>query len=222
MRILVVEDEKHIAGFIKQGLQEAGYAVDVAYDGEEGYFLAGTEKYDLIVLDIMLPKMDGISVCKNLRKDKIMTPILMLTAKDFVEDKVEGLDAGAEDYLTKPFAFKEFLARIRALLRRKETLVSTKFQVADLILDLPGHKVTRAGKEIPLTAKEFQLLEYLMRYAGQVVTRTDISECVWDTHFSTTTNTIDVHIHELRRKIDEGHKTALIGTVRGRGYMIKG
>ncbi len=222
MRILVVEDEKHIASFIKQGLKEEGYAVDVAHDGEEGYFFAGTEKYDLIVLDIMLPKIDGVTVCKNLRKDKITTPILMLTAKDVVEDKVMGLDAGAEDYLTKPFAFKEFLARVRVLLRRKETLVSSKLQVADLVVDLLSHKVTRSGKEIPLTTKEFLLLEYLMRRTGEVVTRTDISECVWDIHFSTTTNIIDVHIHELRRKIDDGYKKRLICTVRGRGYMVKG
>ncbi len=221
MRILVVEDEKHIASFIKQGLKEEGYAVDVAHDGQEGYFLAGTEKYDLIVLDIMLPKIDGITICKNLRKDKITTPILILTAKDVVEDKVIGLDAGAEDYLTKPFAFKEFLARIRVLLRRKETLVSPKLQAADLVMDLLSHKVTRAGKEILLTTKEFLLLEYLMRRRGEVVSRTDISEHVWDIHFDTSTNIIDVHIHELRHKIDHGHKKELICTVRGRGYMIK-
>ncbi len=220
MRILVVEDEKHIASFIKQGLKEEGYAVDMAHDGEQGYFLAGTEKYDLIVLDIMLPKIDGITVCKNLRKDKIYTPILILTAKDVVEDKVIGLDAGAEDYLTKPFAFKEFLARVRVLLRRKETLTPSKLQAADLVVDLLSHKVTRAGKEILLTTKEFLLLEYLMRRTGEVVTRTDISECVWDIHFSTTTNIIDVHIHELRRKVDDGHKKKIICTVRGRGYMV--
>lgn len=221
MRILVVEDEKHIASFIKQGLKEEGYAVDVAHDGEEGYFLAGTEKYDLIVLDIMLPKIDGITVCRNLRKDKITTPILILTAKDVVEDKVIGLDAGAEDYLTKPFAFKEFLARIRVLLRRKETLISPKLQVADLVMDLLSHKVTRSGIEISLTTKEFLLLEYLMRRTKEVVSRTDISERVWDMHFDTTTNIIDVHIHELRRKIDDGHKKKLICTVRGRGYILK-
>ncbi len=221
MRILVVEDEKHIASFIKQGLKEEGYAVDMAHDGEEGYFLAGTEKYDLIVLDIMLPKIDGITVCKNLRKDKITTPILILTAKDVVEDKVIGLDAGAEDYLTKPFAFKEFLARIRVLLRRKESLISPELQVADLVMDLLSHQVTRSGKEILLTTKEFLLLEYLMRRTNEVVSRTDISERVWDMHFDTTTNIIDVHIHELRRKIDDGHKKKLICTVRGRGYMLK-
>ncbi len=221
MRVLVVEDEKHIASFIKQGLKEEGYAVDVAHDGQEGYFLAGTEKYDVIVLDIMIPKMDGINVCKSLRQDKITTPILMLTAKDVVEDKVIGLDAGAEDYLTKPFAFKEFLARIRVLLRRKGTLISPKLQAADLVMDLLSHKVTRSGKEIVLTTKEFLLLEYLMRRTGEVVSRTDISERVWDIHFDTSTNIIDVHIHELRHKIDHGHKKKLICTVRGRGYMIK-
>jgi heavy metal response regulator len=221
MRVLVVEDEKHIADFIKQGLKEAGYAVDVAYDGEKGYFLAGTEKYDLIVLDIMLPKIDGVTICKNLRKDKITVPILMLTAKGVVDDKVTGLDAGAEDYLTKPFAFKEFLARIRVLLRRKETVASLRLQVADLVMDLLSHKVTRSGKEIALTTKEFLLLEYFMRRKGEVVSRIDISECVWDIHFDTTTNIIDVHIHELRRKIDHECKKKLICTVRGRGYMVK-
>ena len=221
MRILVIEDEKHIASFIKQGLKEEGYAVDVVHDGEEGYFLAGTELYDLIVLDIMLPKLDGITVCRNLRRDKITTPILMLTAKDIVEDKVKGLDAGAEDYLTKPFAFKEFLARIRVLLRRKGTLPSTKLEAGDLVMDLLSHTVRRSDKEIGLTTKEFLLLEYLMRRMGQVVTRTDIAESVWEIDFDTTSNMIDVHIHELRNKIDRGHKKKLICTIRGRGYMIK-
>jgi len=222
MRILVVEDEKHIASFIKQGLKEEGYAVDVAHDGEKGYFLAGTEPYDLIVLDIMIPKIDGVTVCKYLRNDKVTTPILFLTAKDEIDDKVTGLDAGAEGYLTKPFSFEELLARIRALLRSKGTLVTTSLQVADLTVDLLAHKVTRAAQEIVLTEREFLLLEYLMRREGQVVTRMDISERVWDIHVDTTSNMIDVHIHELRHKIGRGHKKDLIFTVRGRGYMIKG
>ncbi len=222
MRILVVEDEKHIASFIKQGLKEEGYAVDVAHDGEKGYFLAGTETYDLIVLDIMIPKIDGVTVCKYLRNDKVATPILFLTAKDEINDKVTGLDAGAEGYLTKPFSFEEFLARIRALLRSKGTLVTTSLQVADLTVDLLAHRVTRAAQEIVLTEREFLLLEYLMRREGQVVTRMDISERVWDIHVDTTSNMIDVHIHELRNKIERGHKKKLIFTVRGRGYMIKG
>ena len=222
MRILVIEDEKHIASFIKQGLKEEGYAVDVAHDGEKGYFLAGTEPYDLIVLDIMIPKIDGVTVCKYLRNDKVNTPILFLTAKDEIDDKVTGLDAGAEGYLTKPFSFEEFLARIRALLRSKGTLVSTSIQVADLVMDLLAHKVTRGTQEITLTEREFLLLEYLMRREGQVVSRGDISEHVWDIQVDTTSNMIDVHIHELRNKIERGFKKNLIGTVRGRGYMIKG
>jgi DNA-binding response OmpR family regulator len=222
MRILVIEDEKHIASFIKQGLKEEGYAVDVVYDGEKGYFLAGTEPYDLIVLDIMIPKIDGVTVCKYLRNDKVNTPILFLTAKDEIDDKVTGLDAGAEGYLTKPFSFDEFLARIRALLRSKGTLVSTQIQVDDLVMDLLAHKVTRGGQEITLTEREFLLLEYLMRREGQVVSRGDISEHVWDIQVDTTSNMIDVHIHELRNKIEREFKKNLISTVRGRGYMIKG
>jgi len=222
MRILVIEDEKHIADFVKQGLKEEGYSVDVAYDGEKGYFLAGTEEYDAIVLDLMIPKIDGVTLCKKLRQDKISTPVLMLTAKDSVDDKVKGLDSGAEDYLTKPFAFKEFLARIRVLLRKNKSVILTKLQVADLVMDILTHKVTRDGKEITLTAKEFSLLEYLMRNAGQVVTRTAISEHVWDINFDTTTNVIDVHMAALRRKIDHRtHKKKLIHTIRGRGYTIK-
>ncbi len=222
MRILVIEDEKHIADFIKQGLKEEGYSVDVAYDGEKGYFLAGTEEYDAIVLDLMIPKIDGLTLCKELRRDKISTPILMLTAKDSVNDKVTGLDSGAEDYLTKPFAFKEFLARMRVLLRKNKSAIPANLQVGDLIMDILTHKVTRGGKEIILTAKEFSLLEYLMRSAGQVVTRTTISEHVWDINFDTTTNVVDVHINALRKKIDWEYKKKLIHTIRGRGYAIKG
>ncbi len=221
MRILVIEDEKHIADFIKQGLKEEGYSVDVAYDGEKGYFLAGTEEYDAIVLDLMIPKIDGVTLCKKLKQDKISTPILMLTAKDSVNDKVTGLDSGAEDYLTKPFAFKEFLARIRVLLRKNTSLIPTKLQIEDLVMDILAHKVTRDGKEISLTTKEFSLLEYLMRNAGHVITRTAISEHVWDINFDTTTNVIDVHITALRRKMDRSHKKKLIHTVRGRGYIMK-
>ncbi len=222
MRILVVEDEKKIADFIKRGLKEEGYAVDVAYDGEEGHFLAATNDYDVMLLDIMLPKLDGISLCRKIRaEDKKTTPILMLTAKDSVKDKVEGLDAGADDYLTKPFAFEELLARLRALLRGKEMHAATKLTLADLTLDLLAHKVERAGKEIVLTAKEYALLEFLMRHSGAVVTRTMISEHVWDIHFDTDTNVIDVYVNYLRKKIDLGHKKKLIHTIRGRGYILK-
>ena len=221
MRILIIEDEKKIADFIKRGLKEEGYAADIAADGEEGHFLATTNEYDAIILDLMLPKLDGISVCKKLRQeDKDTTPILMLTAKDRVQDKVLGLDCGADDYLTKPFAFEELLARIRALLRKSSSAVTTKLQVADLTLDLLTHKVTRAAGEIILTTKEYMLLEYLMRNAGTVITRTMISEHVWDIHFDTDTNVIDVYINYLRKKIDEGRKKKLIHTIRGRGYSF--
>ena len=222
MRILVIEDEKKIADFVKRGLKEEGYAVDVAYDGENGFFLAKTNDYDLILLDLMIPKMDGIALCKKLKEEKIFTPIIMLTAKTTVKDKVTGLDSGADDYLTKPFVFEELLARIRAILRKKEGKAPTVLQIDDLILDLLSHKVTRSGKEIPLTAKEYSLLEYLMRNSGNIVTRTMISEHVWDIDFDTFTNVIDVYINYLRNKIDSGYKKKLINTVRGRGYILKG
>ncbi len=221
MRILVIEDEKKIADFIKRGLKEEGYSVDIAHDGEEGHFLAGTNEYDLIVLDIMLPKMDGVTLCSKLREEKISVPILMLTAKSTVKDKVTGLDAGADDYLTKPFAFEEFLARVRALLRKKDLGDATKLAVGDLEFDLLAHKVTRAGEEIVLTTREYALLEYLMRNAGTVVTRTMISERVWDINFDTFTNVIDVYINYLRNKIDHGRKKKMINTLRGRGYILK-
>ena len=221
MRILVVEDEKKIADFIKRGLKEERYAVDVAYDGENGHFLATTNDYDLIILDLMLPKMDGVTMCKKLREEKITIPILMLTAKDTVKDKVVGLDSGANDYLTKPFAFEELLARIRAILRKKDSSSPTKLEVQDLVLDLLTHKVTRAGKEVILTTKEYSLLEYLMRNKGSVVTRTMISEHVWNIDFDTLTNVIDVYINYLRNKIDRGFKKKLIHTIRGRGYILK-
>lgn len=222
MRILVIEDEKKITDFIKRGLREEGYAADVAYDGEQGFFLAKTNTYDLILLDLMLPKMDGLSVCKKLRAEGVSTPIIMVTAKDTVKDKVVGLDSGADDYLTKPFAFEELLARMRAVLRKKDTKSVNKLQVDDLVLDLLTHKVTRAGKEITLTSKEYSLLEYLMRNAGSVVTRTMISEHVWDIDFDTFTNVIDVYIKYLRDKIDSDSKKKLIQTIRGRGYTLKG
>ena len=222
MRILIVEDEKKIASFIKRGLKEEGYAVDIASDGEEGFFLAVTNPYDLIILDLMLPKMDGIKLCKTLREKKIRTPIMMVTALDAVSDKVGGLDSGADDYLTKPFAFEELLARIRALLRKNDGPSATMLKVQDLTLDLLSHKVDRQGETIDLTGKEYSLLEYLMRNAGAVVTRTMISEHVWDINFDTDTNVIDVYINYLRKKIDGNFDKSLIHTVRGRGYIIKG
>ncbi len=221
MRILVVEDEKKIAGFIKRGLKEEGYSVDLAYDGEEGHFLASTQGYDLIILDLMLPKIDGISLCRKLKQEKNAAFIMILTAKDSVKDKVSGLDSGADDYLTKPFAFEELLARIRAILRKKDSGEPARLKAGDLVLDLLTHKVGRSGKEIELTAKEYSLLAYLMRNPNVVVTRTMLSEHVWDINFDSYTNVIDVYINYLRNKIDRGFKKKLIHTLRGRGYILK-
>jgi len=221
MRILVVEDEVKIAQFIKRGLKEEGYAVDVAADGEEGHFLLSSNEYDVIILDLMLPKIDGLTLCRTLRKEGNHTPIIMLTAKDTVKDKVKGLDSGADDYLHKPFAFEELLARVRVLLRKKDSRVQTQLKVENLTLDLLTHKVTRGEKEIELTVKEYALLEYLMRNAGNIVTRTMISEHVWDINFDTFTNVIDVYINYLRNKIDSGFPDKMIHTVRGKGYLLK-
>jgi heavy metal response regulator len=221
MRILVIEDEVKIAQFIKRGLKEEGYAVDVAGDGEEGHFLLSSNEYDAIILDLMLPKIDGLALCRELRKGGNSTPIIMLTAKDTVKDKVKGLDSGADDYLPKPFAFEELLARVRVVLRKKDSRVQTQLKVEDLSLDLLTHKVTRADREIDLTVKEYALLEYLMRNAGNIVTRTMISEHVWDINFDTFTNVIDVYINYLRNKVDSGFENKMIHTVRGKGYLLK-
>ncbi|MFH1868934.1 MAG: response regulator transcription factor [Candidatus Omnitrophota bacterium] len=221
MRILLVEDEKKIASFIERGLKEEHYAIDIAFDGEKALYLADINQYDLIILDIMLPQRDGISVCREIRLKKTDTPILILTARDSINDRVKGLDSGADDYLTKPFAFEELLARIRALLRREKKGKSTLIKVADLELDQITHKVKRSGKEIAMTSKEYALLEYLMLHAGEVITRTMISEHVWDESFDSFTNVIDVYINYLRNKIDKGFKTALLHTIRGAGYVLK-
>ncbi len=221
MRILVVEDEEKVASFIRKGLVEERYAVDVAHDGQEGVELAALNPYDLVVLDLMLPKLDGFRVIQRLREDAVDTPILVLTAKDSVGDKVRGLDLGADDYLTKPFAFEELLARIRALLRRGGGNAAPVFQVADLVLDPAARTVTRGGDKIELTAKEFALLEYLMRHAGRVLTRTMILEHVWDQSFDSYTNVIDVYVNYLRKKVDQGREPRLIHTVRGVGYVLR-
>lgn len=221
MRILLVEDEKKIASFIKRGLREEHYVVDLADEGEKALFMAEVNPYDLIVLDIMLPGKDGISICKELRSKKIAVPILMLTAKDKIGDKVLGLDSGADDYLTKPFSFEEFLARVRALLRRKKIDKTTMLKVADLELDQLTRKVKRANKEIPLTGKEYALLEYFMLNANQIVTRTMLSEHVWQEDFDSFTNVIDVYVNYLRNKIDKDSKKQLIHTIRGTGYILK-
>jgi heavy metal response regulator len=222
VRILIVEDEAKVASFIKRGLEEEHYAVDVASDGEEGVDMVDVYEYDLAILDIMLPKRDGLSVLSHIRKKNNSMPVILLTAKDMLEDKVKGLDMGADDYLTKPFAFEELLARIRALLRRGKPEESLKLVLDDLILDPVTHTVTRAGEDIPLTAKEYALLEYFMRNPERVLTRTMISEHVWNIKFDTYTNVIDVYISYLRNKIDKGHEKKLLHTVRGVGYMIKG
>lgn len=222
MRILVVEDELKVASFIQRGLKEKGYAVDVLHNGDDGLFQAQNVEYDLIILDIMLPGKDGIFICRQLRKKHITTPILMLTARDDVEDKVSGLDAGADDYLTKPFQFAEFLARVRALMRRQAS--STKspiLKVDDLELNQVTRKVSRDGKEINLSNMEYALLEYLMINANTVVTRTMISEHVWNDDYDTFSNVINVYINYLRKKIDAPHPKKLIHSIRGTGYILK-
>lgn len=221
MRILVVEDERKIAAFLQKGLKAEGYAVDIAADGEEGHFLAGTQDYDLVILDLRLPKMDGLTLCRTLRADKFAGPILMLTVRDSVKDKVLGLDSGADDYLTKPFDFEELLARVRALLRKRGTAETTRLQADDLVLDLLAHTARRGPVEIPLSPKEFALLEYLLRNAGVVVSRAMIAEHVWDVHFDSFTNVIDVSVNHLRSKVDRDFAKKLIQTVRGRGYVLK-
>lgn len=221
MRILIIEDEKRMAGFIQRGLKEQHYAVDVANSGDEGLFLAETNTYDLIVLDIMLPGMDGFAVCRKLRQNGNNVPILMLTARDDVRDRIFGLDSGADDYLTKPFAFGEFLARVRVLLRRRQPENTTLLKVADLELDQIRHTVSRAGKPIELTPTEYALLEYLMLHAGQIVTRTMISEHVWNQDFDSFSNVINVYINYLRKKVDADFPVKLIHSIRGVGYTIK-
>lgn len=220
MRILLIEDEKRLSHFIKKGLTEQGFAVDQAYDGEEGLYLAEHESYDVIVLDLMLPKMGGVEVCRKLRALKKETPILMLTAKNQLEDKIEGLNSGADDYLTKPFAFEELKARINALLRRSYHQVSNSLVIDDLEVDPAKHMALRSKKPIKLTPKEFAILELLLRQKYEVVTRTQIIEHVWDYSFDSMSNVVDVFIGTLRKKIDGAHKTKLIHTLHGVGYMI--
>ncbi|KKT75000.1 MAG: Response regulator receiver domain protein (CheY-like) [Microgenomates group bacterium GW2011_GWA2_44_7] len=220
MRILLIEDERRISNVIKKGLTEEGFAVDVAYDGEEGQYLAESENYDLLILDIMLPKIDGLTICKELRVKDNKTPILMLTAKTTVEDKAAGLDSGADDYLAKPFSFLELRSRIHALIRRSKQKPSPIVKIADLEFDPIKHKVTRGGKNITLTPKEFSVLEILLRHVDEVVTRTMIIEHVWDYNFDSMSNVVDVFIAQIRRKIDKGEKAPLIHTLHGVGYKV--
>ena len=221
MRVLVVEDEISLANLIKEGLEDEGYSVDLAYDGEEGLYLALNEPYDIVILDIMLPKKDGIEIARTMRSKDIKTPILMLTAKDTVQDKVLGLDSGADDYLTKPFSFDELLARMRAILRRSFGEAKNIVKVADLELNLDTHEVRRSGKVIDLTSKEYALLEYLVLNKNKLLSRTDIIEHIYDYNYDFDSNVVDVLVARLRRKIDKDFNKKLIHTVRGAGYMVK-
>jgi len=221
MRLLVVEDEKKVSSFIKKGLEEEGYAVDAAHDGEEGLYMALDNVHDLIILDIQLPKMDGLQVLQEIRKQKVKTPVLLLTVRATIEDKVLGLDSGADDYLTKPFAFQELVARLRALLRRRAETEPTVLKVADLVLDPSRRTVLRGEEKIDLSPREFSLLDYFMRNPGRVLTRTMITEHVWDYDFDTDTNVIDVYVNYLRKKIDSNRDPGLIQTVRGVGYVLR-
>jgi two-component system OmpR family response regulator len=222
MKILLVEDEKGIVRFVKNGLVENSFSVDTAYNGEEGLHLALHGKYDLIILDILLPKIDGREVLKRIRSLDIQTPVIFLTAKDSQSDIVHGLNLGADDYLTKPFSFNELLARIQAILRRgKAVTLPSRLQVANLILEPDGHRVFRGKTKIELTPKEYVLLEFFMRHPGEIITRTMISEKVWDYHFDTSTNIIDVHVSHLRNKIDKDFEPKILRTVKGVGYVLE-
>ena len=221
MRILLVEDEPRMAQALARGLREHAYAVDVAEDGAAALYQTSINDYDLILLDVLLPQRDGFEVCRELRERGDGTPILMLTARATVDDRITGLDAGADDYLTKPFSFRELLARVRALLRREPQLHPTRFEIDDLMVDSASHRVTRASRSIDLTAKEYALLEYLVRRAGQLVTRAEIAEHVWDDSFEPFSNTIEVFVNRLRKKIDEPHPVKLLHTKRGEGYILE-
>jgi DNA-binding response OmpR family regulator len=221
MQVLLVEDDPRISRVVQRALAEVGHEVDVAHDGEEGLERAEDKPYDLLVLDVMLPRMDGVSIARELRRQRQRTPILMLTARDAIADRVRGLDAGADDYLTKPFALEEFLARVRALGRRARDGDGDVLEVGDLTLNTDRHEVIRAGKSIELTAKEFDLLAYLMRNAGRVLSKSQITEHVWGYDSEATSNVVEIYIHYLRDKIDKGFARPLIRTVRGVGYTIK-
>jgi two-component system copper resistance phosphate regulon response regulator CusR len=221
MRILLVEDEPRMANVIAKGLREQSYAVDVAPDGIDGLYQASINDYDVIVLDVLLPHRDGYEVCRELRQRGNATPVLMLTARATVDDRITGFDAGADDYLTKPFSFRELLARIRALLRRDSQLRPDVLEIADLVVDSASHRVARANKEVQLTAKEYALLEYLARRRGQLVSRAEIAAHVWDDSFDHFSNTIEVYMNRLRKKIDGDHATKLLHTRRGEGYILE-
>jgi DNA-binding response OmpR family regulator len=221
MRILVVEDERKVASFIKRGLEAARYSVDVEHDGDAALKRLLEVAFDLVILDVMLPKLDGLSLMKEIRRRRVHVPVLLLTARVTVADKVLGLDLGADDYLTKPFAFEELLARIRALLRRGSATAPVMLAIADLRVDPATHQVTRGNKKIDLTAKEYALLEFLLRRRDQVLSRAVIAQHVWGVHYDTFTNVIDVYVNYLRKKIDSGFEPKLIHSVRGVGYVLK-
>ncbi|HEY7790029.1 MAG TPA: response regulator transcription factor [Vicinamibacterales bacterium] len=220
MRLLLVEDEPNAARVIAKGLREHAYAVDVAADGEAAVMQVGTNDYDAIVLDVMLPRMDGLAVCRTLRGAGCEIPILMLTARDAIEARIEGLDAGADDYLVKPFDFGELLARLRALGRRRQPLAPERLVAGSLVLDTRAHRAWMEGREVVLTAKEYALVEYLARRAGEVVSRADIAEHVWDEHYDPLSNVVDVYVQRLRRKLDRPGAESLIRTRRGEGYQL--
>ncbi len=220
MRILLAEDDRHLRESIARGLREASYAVDDAADGGKAVFLAAVNEYDAIVLDVVLPVKDGLDVCREIRRRGSHSPILMLTARDTVDDKITGLDAGADDYLTKPFDFGELLARLRALVRRRGDVLQAELSVADLVVDTRRHSARRGQREITLTTKEYALLEHLVRNAGRIVTRAEINAHVWDDNHDPFSNLIDVYVSRLRRKVDGGERVALISTRRGVGYML--
>lgn len=221
MRVLVIEDDREAAHFLQKALKESGHSAELAHDGEEGLTVARDGSFDVLIVDRMLPKLDGLSIVRKLRGEGVRSPVLILSALGEVDDRVKGLRAGGDDYLTKPFAFSELLARIEALSRRGDPQEQqTRFVVGDLVLDRLSHRVTRAGEVIALQPREYRLLEYLIRHAGQVVTRTMLLEHVWDYHFDPQTNVIDVHISRLRSKIDKNFEESLLHTVRGAGYMI--
>lgn len=220
MRILVIEDNHRLSSSLKMNLEHEGYSVDTAYDGQEGQDLAELTPYDLIILDILLPAKDGLEVCRDLRRRRVHTPILLLTARDSVDDRVQGLDCGADDYLVKPFAMRELLARLRALLRRQQPYKSGRLEMDTLIVDPVTHSVERDGRPIELTPKEYALLEYFMYHPNQVVTRDMIEQHIWNYDFEGSSNVIDVYVRRLRRKIDDPFSTRLLTTIRGTGYRL--